>query len=142
QPGAAVGGRPGNEVHDAGRQPRLLQQLEQVVVGVRGRGGRLPYYGAAHDRGGRGEVPADGREVEGGDRVHEPLQRTILELVPRARGGDRLRGVQLLGVVEVEAPEIDEFARRVDLRLVRGLGLAQHRRRVHDGAVARGEEVG
>src|SRR5213083_1908705 len=35
-----------------------------------------------------------------------------------------------------------QLARRVDFRLVRGLGLPQHRRRVHHRAVARGEEIG
>src|SRR5438034_8675593 len=42
----------------------------------------------------------------------------------------------------VEAPEVHELARRVDFRLVRGLGLPQHRRGVHHRAVARGEEIG
>ena len=43
--------------------------------------------------------------------------------------------------LDVEAPEVDQLARGVDLRLVRGLGLAEHRRRVERVAPRSGEQV-
>ena len=40
---------------------------------------------------------------------------------------DRLLGQDLAGERDVEPPEVDELARRVDLGLIGALGLAQHR---------------
>src|SRR5438270_5301674 len=36
-------------------------------------------HGVAHERGRRGEVAADRREVERRDRVHEPLERAVVD---------------------------------------------------------------
>ena len=44
--------------------------------------------------------------------------------------------------MHVEAPEVDQLARRVDLGLVGRLALSQHRRGVDPGAPRPGEEVG
>src|SRR5213592_4746589 len=119
----------------------ILEQLEDEIVREDRRRGRLPDHGVAHERGRRGEVAADRREVERRDRVHEPLERAVVEEVPGTGRGDRLLGIQPLREVRVEAPEIDQLARRIDLRLVRGLRLPEHRRRIDDGAVPRGEEL-
>jgi hypothetical protein len=43
--------------------------------------------------------------------------------------------------VHVETPEVDELAGGVDLGLVRGLALPQHRRRVEPSAPRTGEQV-
>jgi hypothetical protein len=66
----------------------------------------------------------------------------VVEPVPHPRPRLRLLGVDLLREVRVEAPEVDQLARAVDLRLVRRLALAEHGGGVQDGAVARGEELG
>ena len=50
--------------------------------------------------------------------------------------------MDLAGEFDVEPPEVDQFARRVDLGLVRGLGLAQHRRRAQLLPPRSGEQVG
>ena len=42
------------------------------------------------------------------------------------RRADRLLGEDLAGERDVEPPEVDELAGRVDLGLVGGLGLAEH----------------
>ena len=54
----------------------------------------------------------------------------------------RLLGVDLLREGDVEPPEVGELARRVDLGLVAGLGLAQHRRGVQPVAPRAREQVG
>ncbi len=82
---------------------------------------------ATHERGRRGQIAGDGREVERRDRVDEALERPVLRLVPDAGAVDRLFRVDLGGVRDVEAPEINELARRVDLGLERGLRLPEHR---------------
>ena len=50
--------------------------------------------------------------------------------------------MDLLGEGDVEPPEVGELARRVDLGLVAGLGLAQHRRGVQPVAPRAAEQVG
>src|SRR5439155_20370812 len=54
----------------------------------------------------------------------------------------RLLAIDLLGPRDVEAPEVDQLARRVDLRLVRRLRLAEHRRGIQDHPVWSGQEIG
>ena len=73
---------------------------------------------------------ADRREVERADREDEPLERAVLEAVPHTRRRRRLLLVDADEVLGVEAEEVDHLARGVDLGLVRGLRLAEHRRRV------------
>ena len=133
--------RPGHEVDHPRGQPRLLEQLhDEVVRQHRGRR-RLPHDRVPHDRRGRGEIAADGGEVEWRDRVDEPLEGAVVQVVPASGGGDRLLRIETFGEVDVEAEEIDQLARGIDLRLMGGLRLAEHRRRVDDRPVAGGEEV-
>src|SRR5581483_5241609 len=124
--------RPGavDQVDDAGRHPGLLEELHQEVGGERGRRRRLPDDRVAHQRGGGREVARDRREVERRHREDEPFERPVLEPVPDAGRGDGLLLVDPRHVLDVEAPEVDELARRVDLGLVGGLRLPEHRRRV------------
>ncbi len=46
-----------------------------------------------------------------------------------------------LGVVDIEAPEVDQLARRIDLGLERRLALPEHRGGVEHGAPTRREQV-
>ncbi|GAB3992735.1 hypothetical protein GCM10029992_02620 [Glycomyces albus] len=62
--------------------------------------------------------------------------------VPQARRGVGLLAVDALGEADVEAQEVDELARGVDLGLGGGLGLAEHGRAVEDVAVGPGDELG
>src|SRR5680860_837391 len=103
----------------------------------------LPHHRVAHQgRGGR-QVAPDRGEVERGDRVHEALERPVVGAVPDALAvGHRLLGEDLAAEVHVEAPEVDQLAGRVDLRLDRGLGLAQHRRRVEGLAPRPAQQLG
>src|SRR2546430_8069995 len=64
-------------------QAGFLEQLEDEIVREDRRRGRLPDHGVAHERGRRGEVAADRREVERRDRVHEPLERAVVKEVDR-----------------------------------------------------------
>ena len=90
-----------------------------------------------------GQVAGDRGEVERRDRVDEPLERAVVGAVPDALAvGDRLLGEDLPRVVHVEAPEVDQLARRVDLGLPDRLRLAEHRRRVEPGTPGTGQQVG
>ncbi len=131
-----------DEVDHARRQARLLEELHQEVRGVRRGRGRLPDDGVAHQRRRGREVAADRREVERRDREDEALERPVLEPVPDARRGDRLLLVDARHELDVEAPEVDELAGGVDLRLVRGLRLAEHRRGVERLPPRAGEQLG
>ena len=97
---------------------------------VRRRRGRLPHDRVAHHRRGRCEVAADGREVERADREDEALERPVLHAVPDTWRGRGLLLVDADEVVGVEAPEVDHFAGGVDLGLVHGLRLVEHRGRI------------
>ena len=131
-----------DEVDHAGRQAGFLEQLhEEVRADGRGRG-RLPDDGVAHQRGRGREVAGDRGEVERRDGEDEALQRPVLEAVPDAGRGDRLLLVDARHVLDVEAPEVDELARGVDLGLVCGLGLAEHGGRVQRLPPRAGEELG
>ena len=59
-----------------------------------------------------------------------------------ACGRERLLGVELLRVVRVEAPEVDQLAGRVDLGLEDRLRLAEHGGGVERGAPGGGEQLG
>ena len=130
------------EVDHARRQARLLQQLVEVPVAERGGVRRLPHHRVAHERGRGRQVAADRREVERRDGVDEALERPVVHPVPHARRGVGLLPVDPLGVVDVEAEEVDQLAGAVDLGLVGGLALAQHGGRVEPLAVGRGQQVG
>ena len=43
--------------------------------------------------------------------------------------------------MDIEAPEVDQFTRRINLGLERCFALAEHRRRVHHRAPTRGQQV-
>ena len=135
------GGVAGDEVDDPRGQAGRLEQPQDAEGARDRRGGRLPHDRVAHEGGGGGEVAGDRREVEGRHRVDEALERPVVELVPHRAAGERLLGVQLLRVVRVEAPEVDELRRRVDLGLEGRLRLAEHGRRVERGAPRGGQEL-
>ena len=98
-------------------------------VGRQGLGDRrLPHHGVAHQRRRRRQVAGDRGEVERRDRVDEAVQRAVVGAVPLPRAADRLLRQDLTGERDVEPPEVDQLAGRVDLGLVCGLGLAEHRR--------------
>src|SRR5262245_56084891 len=92
---------PGTKLMTPGGSPGR-EDLQDVPGAGDGARSGLPHHRVAHERGRRGQVAADGREVEGRDRVHEALEGPVLELVPHAPRGDRLLGVELLRVVGVE----------------------------------------
>ena len=71
-------------------------------------------------------LPPMDAEVERADREHEPLERPVLEPVPGSLSRDRLLLVDAEHVLDVEAPEVDQLARRVDLRLVSRFRLVEH----------------
>jgi hypothetical protein len=134
--------RPVDEVDDAVGQASLLQQAHQVVRGEHRRSRRLPDDDVAHQRGRGRQVGGDRGEVERRDREDEALERPVLHPVP-----DPLRRLGLLRVearheLDVEAEEVDRFARRVDLGLVRRLRLPEHRRRVERVAPRPRQELG
>src|SRR5213078_5344567 len=95
--------RPGNEVDHTRGEPRFLEQPEDEVVREDRRGRGLPYDRVTHDRGCGRQVAADRREIERGDGVDEPLERTVIEVVPGAGGGEGLLRVDTLGKVHIEA---------------------------------------
>src|SRR5439155_889207 len=80
-------------------------------------------------------------KIERRDREDEALERPVLDVVPAPGRREGLLAVDLLGKGDVEAPEIDQLARRVDLRLVNGLRVAEARSRVEDHAIGTGQEL-
>ena len=106
------------------------------------RGGRFPDHRVAHQCRRRGQVAGDRREVERRDRQHETLERPVLHAVPLTRRRHRLFLLDALAEVHVPAPEVDELARRVDLRLVNALALTEDGRRVEPVAPRTAEQVG
>ena len=136
------GARPVDEVDDPVGQAGRLQQSHVVVGRECGGRRRLPDDRASHERRRRGEVPADAAEVEGADREDEALEWPVLQAVPDPGRRVRLLRVDAQHEVDVVAPEVDHLAHGVDLGLVRGLRLVQHRGRVQRGAPWPGEELG
>src|SRR5690606_13363319 len=130
------------EVDDARRQPGRLQEPHDVVVaedrGVR----RLPDRDVPHDRRRGRQVAPDRREVERADGVDEALEWPVIQAVPHPGRRVRLLRVDLRRVPTVEAPEVDQLARAVDLRLERRLALTEHGRRVDRRAPGSGQELG
>ena len=72
----------------------------------------------------------------------KPSSGPLLQHVPHARRAVRLLAEDLLRVVGIEAPEVDQLAGAVDLGLEGVLALAEHGRRVEDLAVAAGQQLG
>src|SRR4051812_41893383 len=109
----------------------LLEQFHGQVRRELLGGRRLPDHGVAHEGRRRRKVAGDRGEVERRDRVDEAFEGPVVAAVPEpAAVRDRLLGEDAPREVDVEPPEVDELARRVDLRLERGFRLAQHGRRV------------
>jgi hypothetical protein len=65
----------------------------------------------------------------------------VVEAVPYARAADGLLFEDLPGEGHVEPPEVSHFTRRVDLRLVGGLALAEHGCRVERRSPWPGKQV-
>jgi hypothetical protein len=118
----------GQHVDDAVGQAGGLQQAHQVVGGELLGGRGLPDHRVAHQGRRGGQVAGDGGEVERGDGVDDALQRAVVHPVPDAGRGHRLLRVDLPGEVHVVAPEVGQLAGAVDLGLLGGLGLPEHRR--------------
>ena len=137
---AAPTGRPSpwTRLMTPGGNPRRLEQLHDLV---RGEGpGSLPPStppccpGAPARSAG---LPAMAVKCERRHREDEALERSQLERVRGPRRRERLLG-ELAGKMDIEAEKVDQLAGRVDLRLVRGLALAEHgRRRSASPATAR-----
>src|SRR5665647_3052256 len=86
------------------------------------------YHGVAQERRVGRQGPSAGGDVERRACVDEALERTVVDAVPDARGvGWRLVRHDPPSEVDIEPPEVDQLAGGVDLGLVAGLGLAQHR---------------
>ena len=102
---------------------------------------RLPDHRVAHQRGRRRKVAGNRGEVERRHRVDEALERPVLHAVPHDVAADRLLLVELLRVVRVESPEVDQLRRRIDLGLDRRLRLTQHRRRIQRRAPRRRQQL-
>jgi hypothetical protein len=66
----------------------------------------------------------------------------VVEAVPYTRRAERLLFEDLPPEVDVEAPEVDQLARCVDLRLVARLALAEHRGRGQRVPPRPGEQFG
>jgi hypothetical protein len=131
-----------DEVDDPVGQAGSPEDLHGVVGRQRLLLGRLPHHGVAEHRWRRREVAGDGREVERGDGQHEALEGPVVEPVPLAGGGAWLLLVEPLGVVDVEAQEVDQLAGCVDLGLVDRLRLTEDRGGVDRVALLPGEQVG
>ncbi len=132
----------GDQVDHARRQPGGLEQPHREVRGELLRRRGLPHHDVA-EQGRRGrQVAGDRGEVEGGDGQNEAFERPVFHPVPGARGGLRLLFQQPPGVVHVEAPEVDQLAGGVDLRLVHRLGLAADRGGVDRGPPRAAQQVG
>ena len=136
-----LGGAAADEVDHAWRQAGLDEDLQQEVRDEQGLRRRLEHHGVAHEHGRGRQVGGDRREVEGADREDESLERPVLETVPGRRVVVRLLAEELVREVGVVAPEVNGLAGGVDLRLVHGLRLAEHRGRV-DGVAPRPGEHG
>ncbi len=118
----------GDQVDHPGRQSRGLEQLHGQISRQRLGDRRLPHDGVAHQRRRRRQIAGNRGEVERRDRVDEAVQRAVVAAVPLPGPADRLLRQDLTGERHVEPPEVDQLAGRVDLGLVGGLGLAEHRR--------------
>lgn len=70
-------GVPGDELDDVGGKAGLEEDLLNEVVAVNGIGGGFPDDNVAHERGGGGEVAADGGEVEGRDGIDEAFEGAV-----------------------------------------------------------------
>lgn len=132
----------GDELDDVRRQARLEQDLVDDGAGVDVVLGRLPQDDVAHQRRARDQAATQRGEVERRDGVDETLERPVLHAAPHAVGTAGRLPLQQLGcVVAVEAEEVGQFGRGVDLALPDVLALAQHRRRDELVAVLGGHQL-
>ncbi len=133
--------RPHDEVDDPVGEPRLAEQVEDLVRRPESVRRRFPDDRVPEERRCRRQVRRDRREIERRDRRDETFERARFERVPHARRGDRLLE-ETMREVDVEAQEVDELARRIDLGLDARLALTEHRRGVEAGSPAPGREFG
>ena len=131
-----------HHVDDAGRHARLEEKLHQEMADQQRLRRRLEHHRVAHEHRRGRKVASDGGEIEGADREDETLERPILEAVPRGAVVGRLLLVDPQHELDVEAEEISQLARCIDLCLMSGLGLAEHGRRVDRIAPWTGEQGG
>ena len=132
----------GNKIDHAGGEARGLEQSGQVITAIDGRTRTFPDNRVPHHCGSGREVPGDRSEIERRDRKNEPLQGPVIQTVPHAGARQRLVAVNPFGVVGVETPEIDQFARGVNLGLNGGLALAQDGRGIQGLAPGPCQEFG
>ena len=126
--GCDFDGVAGDELDHVGGETGFEEDAVDDVVGGDGRGGGLPDDDVTHQGRGAGQVAADGCKVEGRDGVHEAFEGTVFDTVPNARRVvDGLLGVQILGILHVEAEEITQFCGGVDFGLPCILPLSEHR---------------
>ena len=119
-----------DEVDDPVREAGLLEDAHRVVGGEHRRRGGLPEHGVAHERGRAREVAADRGEVERRDGEDEAFERPVLQAVPDARARTGCSSYIRVMNAGLKRQKSIELAGRVDLGLVGGLGLAEHRGRV------------
>ena len=60
----------------------------------------------------------------------KPFEWSVVEPIPHSGRIGGLVIVYLLGEMNIEAEEVDGFGNGVDLRLMNGLALIEHRRRI------------
>ena len=131
-----------DHVDHARRHARLQQELHQEMADQQRLGRGFEDDGVAHEHRGGGQVARNRGEVEGADRKDESLERPILEAVPRGAVVVGLVAQELIAEKCVEAPEVDRLACGIDLRLVHGFRLAEHRRRIDRVAPRPGQQRG
>jgi hypothetical protein len=136
-----LGARAVDEVDDSGRQTGRLEELHEVVSRICGRRRGLPDNRVPHQRGAAWEISSDRGEVERRHREDEAFEGAVLHSVPRSRPRDGLFRVDAQHELDVEAEEVRQLARSIDLGLMRGLGLAQHRGGVQSCSPRPGQEL-
>ena len=126
-----------------GGSPASSSSRMREQRGQRLGGGGLPDHRVAHQRGRGGQVAGDRGEVERGDRVDEALERAVVHPVPRAGGcsiGWFSRICRPKATLNRQKSASSHAG--VDLGLVAGLGLAEHRGGVEPVAPRPGQQVG
>ncbi len=138
-----LGSRAGDKVDDTSGQSCFHQYLHDEVAAVNRGSGRFPDHRVAHQRRGCGKVAGDGGEIEGRDGEDKAFQSAVFREVPFSLGGDEgLLFVNLLRVIGVETPEVNQFAGGVDFGLEGVFALPQHGGGVQQIAVFGGKQFG
>ena len=139
-----VADRPPHALEDLGRagevDPRQIGTRQDGIANLPSAAGHEVDH--SHQRRAGRQVASDRREVERRYREDESFQRPVLHPIPDAGHGQRLLRIELAQKVRVEAPEVDEFRRGVDLGLIDRLRQVQHRCGVDGVAPRTGEHLG